>query len=221
LIRPEERATRWVSLTIAAGAHLGLAVAAYLYVVVPPSPASAVRITPPVNLCVTLIPPPPPPRPVRVHRRDPILLPPVPASDDRPAEPVPVDRPVTVRFEPRESIPPLDWAGRLQQPPPPPGPLEIGPGVEPPRLVPGTRVEPVYPEEARRAGLEGRVHLRAVIHRDGTVGEIRVLRAPHHDPGFSDSAIEAVRQWRYVPARQRGRPVDVCFQIVVVFTLHR
>jgi len=51
------------------------------------------------------------------------------------------------------------------------------------------------------------------------VGEIQVLRSPGSKFGFDEAAIAAVKQWRYKPGLQNGKPVDVYFTIVVDFVL--
>ena len=53
------------------------------------------------------------------------------------------------------------------------------------------------------ARIEGVVVLDAVIHRDGTIGDITVLQST--SPAFEQAAIAAVKQWRYTPIPQRGR----------------
>jgi TonB family protein len=92
-------------------------------------------------------------------------------------------------------------------------------GVSSPKLVLETKVEPVYPEVARAAGVEGVVMLQAVIRADGKVAETVVLREEPRDHGFGESAREAVAQWRYEPAQYKGRPVDVYFTVVVKYAL--
>jgi len=61
------------------------------------------------------------------------------------------------------------------------------------------KVEPRYPEAARRAGIEGTVVLEAWIDTDGRVARIGVLNSP--SPILSDAAVAAVRLWRYRPTR--------------------
>lgn len=80
-------------------------------------------------------------------------------------------------------------------------------------------VPPRYPAKAREKGAEGKVILQAVIRKDGTVGEVKVLNAPEGDLGFAEAATESVRKWRYEPARLNGEPVDVYFTVVVDFQL--
>ncbi|UCF68472.1 MAG: energy transducer TonB [Acidobacteriota bacterium] len=143
----------------------------------------------------------------------------VPVPDPTPEEPEPIIEP-----EPPPEPEPLpeDVEILIGEPEPPPvtGPLMPGlAGVSEPELIPETRVEPEYPELARRARIQGRVILRAVIKKDGSVADIEVLREPQANLGFSDAAISAVKQWRYRPAMQNGRPVDVYFTVTVNFTL--
>lgn len=95
------------------------------------------------------------------------------------------------------------------------GPYRPGSGIEPPRLL--REVRPEYTEEARRAGLQGDVVLEIVVRHDGTVGEVRVLQGLGR--GLDGRAIEAVRQWRFSPARRLGSPVDVLVEVAVEFKL--
>ena len=59
------------------------------------------------------------------------------------------------------------------------------------------RVEPIYPPIMRTAQMTGQVVLDAVIHADGTIGDVTVLQSTN--PAFTQSAIAAVKQWRYAP----------------------
>ena len=52
-----------------------------------------------------------------------------------------------------------------------------------------------------------------------SMGDVEVLRTNRPNMGFEESAIEAVKQWRYKPAMQGSRPVDVYFTVVVEFDL--
>jgi protein TonB len=95
------------------------------------------------------------------------------------------------------------------------GPYRPGSGVEPPRLLREVRAD--YTDEARRANIEGEVSMEIVIRRDGTVGEVKVLRGL--PGGLNERAINAVRQWRFAPARMKGTPVDVIVTVDVEFKL--
>ena len=94
-------------------------------------------------------------------------------------------------------------------------------GLEPPVVIPSTRVHPDYPEIARKAKVGGSVLLLIVIDQDGRVGSIEVLDSPDSRFGFDLAAIEAVKRWRYRPARLGGRPVSVQASVRVEFTLAR
>ncbi len=79
------------------------------------------------------------------------------------------------------------------------------------------RVEPDYPEAARRARIEGTVVLEAVITARGSVEEIRVLRSIN--PLLDQAAERAVRRWSYRPATLNGRAVRVYLTVTVDFRL--
>ena len=95
------------------------------------------------------------------------------------------------------------------------GPYRPGSGVEPPRLL--REVTPDYTEQARRARLEGEVLLEIVVGPDGGVSDVRVLR--RLGAGLDEQAVEAVRQWRFAPARRLGTPVAVIVEVAVEFKL--
>ena len=78
-------------------------------------------------------------------------------------------------------------------------------------IQPVTRVHPVYPLEAKKAGLEGIVRLRTTINKDGSVMDIRVLSGP---PQLVKAALDAVQQWRYAPAdKVRVTVVNIRFAL--------
>lgn len=78
------------------------------------------------------------------------------------------------------------------------------------------RVQPIYPPLATQIRREGRVELRAIIARDGTIQSLEVIRG---DPLFIQSALSAVREWHYRPTILDGQPVEVDTQITVIYTL--
>jgi TonB family protein len=76
---------------------------------------------------------------------------------------------------------------------------------------------PSYPEDARRAGVQGVVVLETVIDESGRVAEVEVLKgAPL---GLTEAAAEAVRQWLFKPAVLEGQPVAVRYVLTVKFRL--
>jgi protein TonB len=78
------------------------------------------------------------------------------------------------------------------------------------------RVTPVYPRLAVIARISGTVTLAAVIGTDGRVRELRVLSG---HPLLRGAAVDAVRQWVYLPTLLNSDPVEVDTSIVVTFTL--
>ena len=86
--------------------------------------------------------------------------------------------------------------------------------VMPPRLV--KEVEPVYPAEARKAGIQGVVILEATTDLYGRVANAKVLRSI---PALDQAAMDAVKQWVYEPMVINGKPHPVVFTVTVRFTL--
>src|SRR5215470_3074227 len=74
------------------------------------------------------------------------------------------------------------------------------------------RVEPLYPALARQAGIQGQVLLQAIIGKDGTIENLRVIGG---HPLLVRPAVEAVQQWRYRPYTLNGEPVEVQTQVTV------
>jgi TonB family protein len=95
------------------------------------------------------------------------------------------------------------------------GPFGPGSGIDPPTLI--REVRPSYTDEARRRAIEGDVLLEIVVRQDGSIGSVRVTRSL--GAGLEQKAIEAVRQWRFLPAKRRGTPVDVVVDVAVEFKL--
>lgn len=98
--------------------------------------------------------------------------------------------------------------------PPPPQRIQVSQGVTQGLLV--RQVKPQYPAMARESRVEGDVVLAAVIGRDGVVNDVRAISGPAL---LIQSAIQAVRQWRYKPYLLNGQPVEVETQIKVQFRL--
>jgi TonB family protein len=78
------------------------------------------------------------------------------------------------------------------------------------------RVEPAYPQEARRKQVEGLVILKVIISTTGDVSEASLLKG---DPLLASAAIDAVKQWKYKPFLLNGQAVEVEAQVTVPFTL--
>lgn len=78
------------------------------------------------------------------------------------------------------------------------------------------KVEPVYPEDAAAEHVQGLVLLRCVVAKDGSVRSVEPIKSA--DKRLTDSAIEAVKQWRYTPpTNARGEAVEVEITVTVSF----
>ena len=94
-------------------------------------------------------------------------------------------------------------------------PLRIGGDVKAPVVI--SRVEPIYPAEARAARVTGVVIVEAVITADGDVRDVKVLKPLPF--GLDQAAANAVKQWKFRPATRNGQPVDVIFNLTIAFKL--
>lgn len=95
-------------------------------------------------------------------------------------------------------------------------PLQVGDGITAPRRIEAT--PPQYTPEARKEGVEGVMIVQAVIDKQGTVSDVKVLKGLPF--GLSEAAAEAIRQWTFEPARdEEGNPVSVYYNLTINFTL--
>jgi protein TonB len=95
------------------------------------------------------------------------------------------------------------------------GPYRPGSGITAPTIL--HEVKPDYTEDGRRRNLEGDVVLEIVVRSDGTVGNVKLLQGL--GSGLDQRATDAVRQWRFSPARRYGTPVDVIVEVSMEFKL--
>jgi len=101
-------------------------------------------------------------------------------------------------------------------PPPPVKPMRVHAGMEAPVKI--VNVDPIYPAIAQTARVQGVVILEAIIDERGAVKSVSVLRSISL---LDRAAEEAVRQWRFTPARLNGEAVPVVMTVTVNFTLDR
>jgi protein TonB len=87
--------------------------------------------------------------------------------------------------------------------------------MDPPRVL--HRVEPLYPEPARRAHRQGIVVLELHIDRSGSVARVDVLRRLGF--GLDEAAARAAAQWRFTPARRNGVALPVIYTVTVNYVL--
>lgn len=168
-----------------------------------------------------------------------LLAPPAPLPVVEPPKPLPVKRPEERRKpEPvpppvvqetpavvEQAVTPPETALSEPVPEPVPPAGERVPEPETPQVVPprvdASRLDnpaPPYPAVSRQLREQGRVLLDVYILPDGSVGEIR-LRESCGYPRLDRSALEAVRHWRYLPARRGTEPIPYWYVQPILFSL--
>lgn len=187
-------------------------------------------------------PPPPPPAPPPPPVQRPAPAKPVAQATPAPSTSnlvAPVEAPKTIEPEPEgpeyldEGVPGGveggvpggivgGVLGGLPEPPPPPppppaarAPVRIGGQIQAPTLI--HRVEPYYPPTAVDARLQGMVILEAIVDRDGSVAEVKVLRSVN--PLLDREAVLAVKQWRYSPLVLNGLRERFVLTVMLSFSI--
>src|SRR5262245_20362706 len=109
---------------------------------------------------------------------------------------------------------------RPAPPPPPPAPpdkpMRLHAGMQAPVKI--VNVNPIYPPVAQTVRVKGVVILEAIIDERGFVKSVSVLRSIQL---LDQAAVDAVKQWRFTPARLNGEPVPVVMTVTVNFELDR
>ncbi len=95
------------------------------------------------------------------------------------------------------------------------GPMHVGGSVRPPSVL--YSVEPEFSEEARKAKFSGNVQVYLWVDEEGKPSHVRVVRGV--GMGLDEKAVEAVRQYKFKPALQNGKPVKVDLYIDVNFQI--
>jgi protein TonB len=164
-----------------------------------------------------------------------IAQPPAVEKPKEPPKPLPV-KPRAQRVEPRPEPAPL-IAAATEAPPPPTAPAPQP--IEPPAAAPVmaqpapapvvppnfnaaylNNPPPAYPSLARRMGEQGKVVLRVLVDTAGNPQNVE-LRASSGFDRLDAAALDAVRRWRFVPARQGEKPVAAWVLVPIIFTLER
>ena len=148
-----------------------------------------------------------------------------PPPPPRPPVPVEVPNDEIIEDEILDLDAELDLDGPLDLPPPPPPAedeeedffvvVETMPSLKGGLADLQRKVQ--YPEMARRAGIEGRVTVQFIVNERGEVENPRVIRGI--GGGCDEAALAAVRQAKFSPGMQRGRPVRVQYSLPIVFKL--
>jgi TonB family protein len=137
-----------------------------------------------------------------------------PAKVEMAANAKPVAAPLREPVKPESPVPREESAVGTSVAPPQREPIKVGGNIQESKLI--HRVEPVYPELAKRARVSGKIVLVITVNEEGFVSDVRVVSG---HPLLNDAAITAVRQWHYSPTLLNGAPVPVIATVTVVFAL--
>ncbi len=140
----------------------------------------------------------------------------VPIPDPTPDEPEPIR--LEEELEPEVDLPDSDVIFGIPEGPPPAeptGPIRVGGDVKPPEKI--VFPSPQYTEIARKARIQGVVIVEAIIDKEGNVTNVKVLKGL--PMGLDQSAVDAVKRWKFKPATLNGKPVAVIYNLTVNFQL--
>jgi protein TonB len=142
----------------------------------------------------------------------------IPIPDPTPDEPEPIrdeEPPEDLDFVPDENL--ILGVPDAPPPPEPEGPIRfvVGGKITEPEKLSGPN--PLYPEAARRARIQGVVVLECIIGKEGTVKDVKVLRGL--PLGLTESAVDAVNKWRFKASTLNDKPVEVLYILTVRFNL--
>jgi TonB family protein len=94
----------------------------------------------------------------------------------------------------------------------PDGPVKVGGHVQEPKLI--ATAMPVYPLAAKNAGIQGDVVVETTIDKDGNVAGTRVISGP---AVLRQSALDALRKWKYEPSKLDGQAISVQMMVTIKF----
>lgn len=142
----------------------------------------------------------------------------VPIPDPTPDEPEPIreeEPDQDLDFVPDENL--ILGVPDAPPPPEPEGPLRfvVGGKITEPEKLSGPN--PIYPEAARRARIQGVVVLECIIGKTGDVQSVKVLRGL--PLGLTESAVDAVNKWKFKASTLNNKPVEVLYILTVRFNL--
>ena len=86
------------------------------------------------------------------------------------------------------------------------------------RPLAGYQLLPKYPDSARRQGITGTTTLLFEVLQNGRVGDVQIERSAGH-VDLDEAAVEAIKKWRFEPARRGNQPVAVWLRMPVKFVL--
>lgn len=197
-----------ISLAVVIVAHLSV-LAAIIYT---PENLAPILIEPPTIQGVIVAseppqpapPPPPEQAPLPTPEKPKIPLPKAPASERAPQveqHNPPQETPVVEPTKPAEPstapvVPPQADASQLNNP------------------------APLYPAQSRRLRETGVVILEVLVKADGSLGDLRLKTSSGYDR-LDESALRAVKSWRFVPAKRGNEAIDFWYELPIEFSLNR
>jgi len=184
-----------------------------------------------------------PPRPIAMAPREPPREPPrtrkrPPPKPRRVEQPVVRPRPQVLALPKEASAPPPAFTIAAPEPraaPEPPAAREpsreVARGAPKGDTAPAEKItppvftaaylrnpQPVYPLSARRRGEQGTVVLKVLVTREGAAASVDVEKTSGHS-SLDHAALEAVRKWRFAPARRGAEPIESSVLVPIVFRL--
>ena len=87
--------------------------------------------------------------------------------------------------------------------------------IKPPKLI--KKVNPIFPEEARKQEISGQVVLSVRSDERGNIVAVKIVKSPHDL--LSKASVEAVKQWKYEPMLIKGKPMPIIFTVTMNFRL--
>jgi protein TonB len=170
---------------------------------------------PPAEIVQAPTPPEPAPPPPEPKPEKPKPKPKAPPQPKPPIEQPPSERAISQPEEVMETPPPAQAALPVTE-----SKETLGPPVTPPVDANAlNNPRPTYPNLSRRLGEKGIVLLEILILADGTVGEVRIKESSGYKR-LDDTAVKAVKRWRYTPAKRGGEAIDYWYLQPVDFSLH-
>ena len=167
------------------------------------------------------IPVPPRPQPVAAPAPSPQPQP-SPSKVNTPTE-VAQAAPIAPVSAPNAPTPPAPT--RVEAPPTPappsPAPVVTAPSktdVSIPASYSASNQKPIYPNMSKRLGEQGTVVLRVLVKADGSAGEVEVKSTSNY-PRLDQAAIDALKTWRFNPAKIDGKATDEWYQVPIPFKL--
>lgn len=222
----KESAISWFGLMVVVFSHVGIAAILFshqteLKPVKPAQPMMVTLIAPPApepEIVPVIEPPKPEPKPVvkpkpkKVVQEIKPIETPAPVQVEATTEPVPVEEP---------AIPVVTQTVAETPKAPPKIEPVVEEKVEPPRFGVAylNNPQPDYPSMSRRLGEEGRVLMKVLVSGNGTAKSVDIEESSGSER-LDTAAVNAVRKWRFIPARKNNQPLDAFVLVPMKFSLN-